>query len=131
VDVSKSLIHFPAGKIQSAGETNGESDRLGAGSASVLLMSAPCTRPQLHAAPLQQSANAFGSMKLVGAKCQRIDAEVVEMYGDLSHGLCRIAVGTGAAGDRLGLGADRLNRSHFMVGQHDRDETRIGAQAIH
>ncbi len=134
----EALFHFSARTIESTGESNGERDRFGPRAASVLLVPSPCTRSQFHAATQQQSANALGSVKLVGAERERIDAKLVEMYRDLAGGLGRITVEVwcnpsataGPVAERLGYGPDGLKCSYFMVNQHHGDQARLRAQAI-
>ncbi len=64
-DVRVALGPLAAGGIEGASQADRQGDRLRAGPAAVLLMSAPRSRPQLHAAAHQQRADALGSMKLV------------------------------------------------------------------
>jgi hypothetical protein len=91
-NVGQAFVAFARGMFERASEADGEGDRLGAGSPSVLLMSAPHPRRQRDAAPHQQRPDAFGAMKLVRADAERIDAEIVEVDGDLAGRLHRIAV---------------------------------------
>src|SRR6516162_675123 len=69
-DVGEALVSFAAGTIEGAGQADGEGDRLGAGPASLLLMTAPCPRPQLDATTHQQRADADGTVELVAADRQ-------------------------------------------------------------
>lgn len=52
-DMCEALVHFFASTIERASESHRESNRLGSGPASVLLMSAPGPRRQLHSSPQQ------------------------------------------------------------------------------
>ncbi len=106
-------------------------DVLRAGAALALVRTAVEERGELDAFADEERSRALGRVHLVAGDREEIDVFELarEVDGELGRGLDRVGVEEGAV--RLGEAGEfayGLDGAGFVVGQHDRDETRVGLQ---
>ena len=101
---------------------------LGAGAATTFLVAPVDEWHQRSPAPDVERAHALGRVELVGGEREEIDPEAVHVEVEEAGGLHGVGVNEdpARAGQPRDLG-DGLNRADLVVGEHDADEKRIGA----
>src|SRR5579875_1021494 len=117
---------FPSGEFKRGGEGHGTGDVLGAGAAVALLASAMEDGFGGDPGAQVERADALGRAELVAAEGDSVSAEVRDADGESAAGLH----GVGVEGDAVCVChpadfGDRLDRADLVIGEHDRDESRV------
>ena len=81
-----------AGQLAGLAESNREQRTFGSGAAPAFVLGAVNERLEPNAAPHEQRTDALGGVGLMAGDRQQIDAELVDVGGNLADGLRRIGV---------------------------------------
>ena len=119
------------GEAQGGGEADGAGDVLGAGAAVALLRAADDLAEERRARPDVERADALRPVDLVRREREQVDAQAVDVEVERAGRLHGVGVEGDARVVRLDdardLG-DRLDGADLVVGVHDGDQGRVGAQ---
>ena len=95
-------------------------------------------RVEFHSGSKDEQPDSHGTAEFVGRCRQRSHSKLLETNGNFTHGLCRVAVNfylpfspLSGEGERSTKCPDQLrnglNCTGVVVGQHQRDELRVGS----
>ena len=117
------------GQVQGGGQAHNQRHGQGAGPQAPLLAAAMELGGEREGPADRQGTDALGSIELVGAEAEQVDAQLGGLEGKVAHGLGAVAV----EGDSplAAEGADRgqgLEHADFVVGGHHAHHQGLGAQ---
>jgi len=126
--VGHALVQMGGGDLQGLAHGGDAGHILGACAVAGLLAAAVDQVLGPHALTAVQGTHALGAVELVGTHGQHIHAQILHIHRDGTHGLHGVGVHphamlVGNGGDLL----DGLDGADLVVGHHDADEGRVGA----
>lgn len=103
--------------------TDDSGDIFGTGASMIFLSAAVNVGRKGDTAPHVEKPDAFRTIKLMGGCGEKIDAELMDMDGEVTDGLDGVGMEVGAAlVSQFAQLSDGLHGTDFVVGEHDRNE---------